>query len=183
MNYFIDTEFTCLPWDNDPELISIAVVDENDREYFACLNDFSAESVSPFVKENVLSYLPDVSERKKREVVSNEIHRFLSYNHPTRIWCLFPTASELIEWGFKASEIDSVMERYGDIDLRFLKELLGFRYSTEWPERGSDLVPLVDYLKEKGDLPDNEEIHNALADARWNKKVWERHKKYKTKNS
>lgn len=175
MNYFLDTEFTCLPWDGTAELISIGIVDENDREYYACLNDFSAESVSLFVEQNIIPYLPYISERKSRQVVSEELFEFISAEPepPGQIWCLFPTEDELKEWGFKEGEIPNVIEKYGDIDLQLLEDLLGFRYPADWPGTGSNLVPIMNKLKEKERVPDNEQIHNALADARWNKKVWE----------
>ena len=173
MHYFLDTEFTHLPRSGMPDLISIGIVGENDREYYACLEDFSTESISSFVEDNILPHLPDMSQRKSRKVVSEELFEFLSKESPEQFWCLYPTRDELKEWGFKEEDIPDVMETYGDIDLQLLKSLLGSRYLSNWPVVGSNLVPLLSKLKEKERVPDNEQIHNALADARWNKKVWE----------
>jgi len=85
MHYFLDTEFTHLPRSGMPELISIGIVDENNREYYACLHDFSAESVSLFVEKNILPHLPDMSERKSRKVVSEELFEFLSEEPPEQL--------------------------------------------------------------------------------------------------
>lgn len=54
MKLFLDTEFTDFM---DPELISIGIVDENGREFYAERNDFPREECSAFVNEIVLPLL------------------------------------------------------------------------------------------------------------------------------
>jgi hypothetical protein len=54
MKLFLDTEFTDF---TNPELISIGIVDENGREFYAERNDFPRELCSDFVRETVLPLL------------------------------------------------------------------------------------------------------------------------------
>jgi 3' exoribonuclease, RNase T-like len=51
---FLDTEFTDFV---NPELISIGIVDESGREFYAERNDFPREACSEFVVETVLPLL------------------------------------------------------------------------------------------------------------------------------
>jgi hypothetical protein len=54
MKIFLDTEFTDFV---NSELISIGIVDENGREFYAELTDFRREACSEFVVETVLPLL------------------------------------------------------------------------------------------------------------------------------
>lgn len=54
MKLFLDTEFTDF---TNPELISIGIVDERGREFYAERNDFPREMCSDFVRETVLPLL------------------------------------------------------------------------------------------------------------------------------
>ena len=56
MNIFLDTEFTDFP-DRECDLISIGLVDEEGREFYAELTDYRQEACSHFVKEVVLPLL------------------------------------------------------------------------------------------------------------------------------
>ena len=55
MEIFLDTEFTGLQQDAD--LISVAMVSEDDRWFYAEFTDFDAAKLSDWHKENVLPYL------------------------------------------------------------------------------------------------------------------------------
>jgi hypothetical protein len=54
MRLYLDTEFTDF---TNSELISIGIVDENGREFYAERNDFQRELCSDFVRETVLPLL------------------------------------------------------------------------------------------------------------------------------
>jgi hypothetical protein len=54
MNIFLDTEFTDFM---DCDLISIGLVDENGREFYAELTDYRQEACSDFVKQVVIPLL------------------------------------------------------------------------------------------------------------------------------
>lgn len=56
MRIFLDTEFTNFPKE-DCDLISIGLVDENGRTFYAELTDFRQEACSDFVKQVVLPLL------------------------------------------------------------------------------------------------------------------------------
>ena len=55
MRIFFDTEFTGLR--QDTTLISIGLVSEDKREFYAELTDYNREQVTPWIEENVLSRL------------------------------------------------------------------------------------------------------------------------------
>src|SRR5690606_35450331 len=55
MIIFRDTEFTSL--DSSGELISIALIEENDKELYIELDDFNIDKANDWVKNNVLSKL------------------------------------------------------------------------------------------------------------------------------
>lgn len=77
MNIFLDTEFTDFP-EREFDLISIGLVDENGREFYAELTDYRQEACSDFVKQVVLPLL------KK---------------HPNTVWGnKFAVAVKLNEW-------------------------------------------------------------------------------------
>lgn len=56
MNIFLDTEFTDFP-ESECDLISIGLVDENGREFYAELLDYRNEACSQFVREVVIPLL------------------------------------------------------------------------------------------------------------------------------
>ncbi|MBD2076279.1 3'-5' exoribonuclease [Phormidium sp. FACHB-592] len=95
MRYWIDAEFIERGHRHPIDLISIAVVAEDDREYYAISTEFNPNHASQWVKDNVLDKLPPrhpinpmsggVSPRlwgeskawKSREVISIEVMAFL----------------------------------------------------------------------------------------------------------
>lgn len=92
MKIFLDTEFTNFP-DDECDLISIGLVDENGRTFYAELTDYRQEACSDFVKAVVLPLL----KRHKDTVVGNK------YN----------VAKELNEWmKFYADDVITVCFDY-----------------------------------------------------------------------
>lgn len=65
MNIFLDTEFTDFA---DCDLISIGLVDDNGREFYAELTDYRQEACSGFVNEIVIPLL----KKRKDAVVGNK---------------------------------------------------------------------------------------------------------------
>jgi len=59
---FLDTEFTDFP-KSEQDLISIGLVDENGRDFYAELTDYRQEACSPFVKQVVLPLLKKYPKR------------------------------------------------------------------------------------------------------------------------
>ena len=56
MKIFLDTEFTDFP-ESECDLISIGLVDENGRDFYAELTDYRQEACTDFVKEIVIPLL------------------------------------------------------------------------------------------------------------------------------
>lgn len=78
MRYFYDTEF--VEDGSTIELISIGVVAEDGREYYAVSTDFDPRKANPWVARNVLPLLPSPGADvwKPLSIIRSELHRFLT---------------------------------------------------------------------------------------------------------
>jgi len=171
MIYFLDTEFTNLPWISRPQLISIGLVKENGESYYACLNDFSLERASDFVREKVLPSLECVAVRKSSHDVAQEILNFVNEYSPTKIYCVFPTENDLIRMSVP-KDIQGILTKYEDLDFQLFRNLFANNYPEKWVSIASSLNPIVQILKDNKRLPKNNDAHNSLSDALWNRRVW-----------
>lgn len=164
MKYFLDTEF--IEDGKTIDLISIGIVAEDGREYYAISTEFKARKANQWVKDNVLVHLPkrDVypgmpgygprdwdSARawKSRKQIAAEIVAFVG------------TAPEF--WGY-----------YADYDWVVLCQLYGTMMDLPdgWPMYCRDLQQWRDQLGVQALPPEPAQEHHALADARWNQQVW-----------
>lgn len=100
MKVFFDTEFTGLH--EDTTLISIGLVDENDRTFYAELTDYARGQVDDWIKDNVLANLslsigPGEYLRKtgtdnnvkcigRRVEIAHELARWLSVYDRVEMW-------------------------------------------------------------------------------------------------
>jgi hypothetical protein len=78
MNIFLDTEFTDF---NDCDLISIGLVADDGRDFYAELTDYRQEACNDFVKETVLPLLkkhPTIISGNKFQV-AKELNEWLRY--------------------------------------------------------------------------------------------------------
>lgn len=71
---FIDTEFTSL---SVPELISVALVDEHGREFYAERSDYPEHACTAFVVAEVLPLLGPVRDRKPMRTIQQELREWL----------------------------------------------------------------------------------------------------------
>ena len=80
MKYWLDTEFI----DNGHtiDLISIGIVAEDGREYYAQSIEFDPGNANEWVKENVFPHLTD--EWKGRATIRDEILAFMDAESPAR---------------------------------------------------------------------------------------------------
>ncbi len=152
MKYFLDTEFIEKPCTID--LISIGIVAENGREYYAISTEFDRSQASHWVRENVISLLPPIEDPawKNRMQIEKEILDFVG-DDPTPHF-----------WGY-----------YADYDWVAFCWLFGPMISLprHFPKFCRDLKQfLVEHGNPKSPIDKGEE-HNALADARWIKKTYE----------
>lgn len=171
MNYFLDTEFTRLPWDKGSNLISVGLVKENGETYYACLDNFELEGFSDVVRDRIIPLLPNRLEWKKPEVIKNEILEFIE-DKPSQFWSIFPDEKWLIKIGLPQEKVKSILDEFADYDLQLIKKLLGNDYPEDWPQRGSNLNQIFAEVKEKGLLPKNKNKHDALSDAIQAKETW-----------
>ena len=145
MKLFLDTEFTDFV---NPELISIGIVDENGREFYAESTEFRRELCSQFVVETVIPLLGQYPS----SIVGNRLR----------------IASALLDWLREYHECGAVIcfDYHTDWDL-FIKHLprLPYGFITEldiWDNL--DLPKIETWWQETG-LP----RHHALYDARANR--------------
>ncbi len=151
MKYFIDEEFI----ENGPQepiqFISIGIVSEEGDEYYAVSNEFDESSASEWVKENVIKKLDiDPENRKPNAVIAKEVIKFIG-NDPKPIF----------------------VTNYGSYDWVVFCQLFGTMMDLpeNFPMWTYDLQQLK-YDLRVNKVPEQEEgEHNALADARYNKKL------------
>lgn len=159
MRYFFDTEFVDGAFEMD--LISIGVVGEDGREFYAVNSDDSFDW-SPWLEQNVRPKLQPKRFVKHVPMDLDEIRaNLLSF-----------VGDDIPEWWAYYSAHDWVL----------LCWLMGgmLNMPQGWPMFSHDLRVA---LNEKGlqDIKDDgrDDEHNALADARWVRETWLKHLKPK----
>lgn len=157
MRYFIDTEFS----ERGPEypllLISIALVAEDGREFYAIHSEVSPDECNDWVKANVLPHL-DLNDGWDRRAALDEIENQLLQ------FCDREAHGKPEFWGY-----------YSDYDWVVFCQIFGAMVDLPkgWPMYCRDIKQLCD---DKGNphLPkQGKGEHNALLDARWNKLAFE----------
>lgn len=189
MKYFIDTEF--IEGFTKPvfgkkrhfiDLVSIGIVCDDGRSYYAISRDFNPKDASEWVKDNVLSKLPDrnvnlsdpgESPRRKmesfqwktNELITREILDFFGCWRDSHFW--------------RAPEGIEVYGYYADYDWVLFCSLFGRMIDLPkgFPMYCKDLKQMMDDAgldKEwkKKVCPDPYGEHNALIDAKWNQKLF-----------
>lgn len=149
MRYFYDTEF--IEDGRTIDLVSIGVVAENGREYYAVSTEFDARKAGPWVRANVLNQLPNPSSPvwRSRDAIRRDLQDFL----------LAPGTGEPELWAWVGAYDHVVLAQlWGDMTRlprkmpRFTRELRQY-----WEMAGSPELPRQDDGR-----------HDALADARHN---------------
>lgn len=179
MKYFYDTEF--IDGGKTIDLISIGIVAEDEREFYAEAIDADLSSANDWVKENVIPHLwsRQVDKREgnawfrdggkggllfKRDI-ANELVRFIGSKEIGWTACGdFEEESPKPEfWGY-----------YSAYDHVALCQLFGTMMNLPkgWPMYTRDLKQLGDSLGNP-ELPrQDKDEHHALADARWNRDTY-----------
>lgn len=160
MRYFLDTEF--YEDGKTIDLISIGVVAEDGREFYACSLDSELHRCherSSWMKENVLAHLPVYSDPawKHRRDIRVGLEAFIDAGISTAV----PSSLEF--WGY-----------YSDYDWVVFCQLWRTMLDlpTHFPKFCMDLKQYAVMLG-KPKLPSKPvDAHNALADARWNRDVY-----------
>jgi 3' exoribonuclease, RNase T-like len=155
--YFYDCEF--IEDGRTIDLVSIGVVDERGREFYAVSTDFDGSRALPWVRRNVLDKLPSPGDPawRSRGRIREDLYQFLI--EPVRE---DPTLRiELWAW-YAAYDHVALAQLWGNMPAlprelpRFTKDLRQL-----WDDRG------------RPPLPDAEaDRHDALVDARHNLARW-----------
>jgi hypothetical protein len=153
MKYFYDTEF--IEDGKTIDLISIGIVAEDGREFYAESLECDHGKASEWVKENVLRHLRwPPHQRLMKWRIRDLVREFCDperYGQPEF-------------WGY-----------YADYDHVVLCQLFGTMMDLPkgWPMLTLDIRQWSDALGNPA-LPKQEGIaHDALADARWHKQMWD----------
>lgn len=151
--YFYDTEF--IEDGRTIDLISIGVVDEAGREFYAVSTEFDPGKAIPWVRRNVLDQLPSPADRawRSRAEIRDDLLAFLT-GPAERI--------ELWAW-FASYDHVALAQLWGPMtDLPRAVP----RFTCELRQRWADLG--------KPELPaPGSDAHDALADARHNLARWQ----------
>ncbi len=174
MKYWLDTEF--IEDGVTIDLISIGIVAEDGREFYACNRECQLEKASDWVWSNVLepigcqklddtAFLRPIEPLvwKRRSEIASEIIEFV-YGTDER-----PTTEGYLDtkpefWAY-----------YADYDWVVFCQLFGtmMQLPQGFPMYCRDLKQWCDTLGNPKLPEQGKGEHNALADARWNKQAWE----------
>jgi len=159
--YFLDTEF--IEDGKTIDLISIGIVAEDGREFYALNADCDWTKASDWVKENVLAGLPPKPEDKPKaeyllqgwrhhKHIGGDIIKFIGGGSKPEFWGYYAD----YDWVVFCQLWGTMMDLPKGVPMycRDIKQLCDSLGNPKLPEQG------------KGE-------HNALADARWNKAAWE----------
>ncbi|HEY7596004.1 MAG TPA: polyadenylate-specific 3'-exoribonuclease AS [Actinophytocola sp.] len=152
MRFFYDTEF--IEDGTTIDLVSIGVVDEEGREFYAVSTEFDPDRAGQWVRENVLDKLPPPSDSAwcDRATMRERLLRFLNRGRDK---------IELWAW-FAAYDHVALAQLWGDMPAlprelpRFTREL-----RQRWEDVGKPALPAPP-----------RDAHDALADARHNLARW-----------
>jgi hypothetical protein len=157
---YLDTEFneTALQVPNGRavpfiDLISVALVDDKGREYYAVSNEFDqmAARANPWIAQNVLPQLPPESEWKSRARIREDILEFVGKEEARLYYWFIPHDVVLLQQ-LLADNIVALPDNAAGVP---------FNLAQTYIEVGSpNILP-----------PQPPDRHNALADARWARDV------------
>lgn len=155
MRYWFDTEFIERGPQHPIELISIGMVAEDGREFYTISSEFDPSHASQWVRDNVITKLGDYGGlTASLAQISEAIKGFCNpekYGKP-ELWAYFAD----YDWVVFCQIFGTMMDLPHDYPMwcRDLKQLAWSRGIDKLPEQG------------KGE-------HNALDDARWNKRAYD----------
>lgn len=160
MRWFLDTEFH--EDGKTIDLISIALVSEHGKQYYAVSSEFDVGRCSPWLHQHVLPKLPPREQWKPRHQIAEEIRLLVIGAGPP----------------FKPKQRPEFWAYYGDYDWVALCQLYGtmMRLPPGMPHLCLDFMQAIMHAGiSKDDLPkqDPETEHDALGDALWLRRAFE----------
>ena len=153
MRYFYDTEF--IEDGTTIDLVSIGVVAEDGREFYAVSTEFDPTRAGAWVRANVLPKLPSPADRawRSREQLRADLLTFLTDGAgDVELWAWIAAYDHVAlcqRWGARPARPRALP--------RFTREL-----RQRWEDAGRPALP-----------PPTSDAHDALADARLNRQRWD----------
>ncbi|MCP2256719.1 protein of unknown function (DUF5051) [Streptoalloteichus tenebrarius] len=152
MRFFYDCEF--IEDGRTIDLVSIGVVDEEGREFYAVSTEFDPERAGPWVRQHVLPKLPPPSEPvwRGRARIRDELYEFLTaHGGDVELWAWFAAYDHVA-----LAQLWGAMPALPQPIPRFTRDL-----RQRWEDVGKPKLP-----------PAPADAHDALADARHNLVRW-----------
>ena len=170
MRYWYDTEF--IEDGKTIDLISIGVVAQDGRQYYAQNEDCHFRRASAWVRANVYPHLLEFDMKRQRPIID-------AYCAPSRrhVWQKRAWIANNLR-AFCDPEVNGTPEFWGyysAYDHVALCQLFGpmINLPLGWPMYTRDIKQWCDALGNPQLPEQHESEHNALADAQWNKRAWE----------
>lgn len=168
MKYFYDTEF--IEDGKTIDLISIGIVAEDGREFYAINEECKLKKASQWVKENVLLHLPphwrNTTDQDSPNIRGQSLAWMSRGGIKERItdFCDPVKYGKPEFWGY-----------YADYDHVVLCQLFGTMMDLPkgWPMYTNDIKQLCDSLGNPKLPEQGKGEHHALADAKWNRQAYE----------
>lgn len=180
MKYFLDTEFHEYKKDgvDTIDLISIGIVDENGREFYAVSNEFDIDAAwkNAWLRENVLETM-------------------FNWHYSDGNLTLSVFKSLVAAGGVSRQEIAARIQAFVPTNTGVKPQFYGYYADYDWvvfcwlfgrmidlpkgfPMYCRDLKQMYDEfeqpdMKDRGDYPKQEKEHNALDDAKWNLRLFQ----------
>ena len=153
VRYHYDCEF--IEDGSTIELVSIGVVDERGREFYAVSTEFDPTRAIPWVRRNVLDKLPSPGDPawRTRDRIRADLHAFLTEpGEPIELWAWYAAYDHVV-----LAQLWGAMPALPREIPRFTHEL-----AQRWEDAGRPELPPVG----------NAARHDALVDARHNLARW-----------
>ncbi len=156
--FWFDTEF--IEDGRTIDLISIGIVSEDNRKYYAVSSECDPTKASKWVNLNVLSQV-DWSLARPRKQIRHELLRFIG------------EATQDVHTGSKKQP--EIWAYFADYDWVALCQLFGKMIDLPdgWPRYCRDVKQWCDDLGNPQLPSQGKDLHHPLADAEWVKKCWE----------
>lgn len=152
MRFFYDCEF--IEDGTTIDLVSIGVVDEQGREFYAVSTEFDPGKAGPWVRENVLDKLPPPADKawRDRAAIRRDLMAFLTAGKGRiELWAWFSAYDHVV-----LGQLWGAMPALPRELPRFTREL-----RQRWEDAGKPTLPAPPA-----------DAHDALADARHNLVRW-----------
>ena len=171
MRYWMDSEF--IENGTTIDLISIGIVAEDDREFYAINWDCDLSKANDWVKENVISQLPnrDHPAWQTKDAIAFGVMAFLKQEDERELYHHTFQSLKALE----VKEKPEIWGHYCDYDWVVFCQMFGAMVDLPkgFPMYCRDIKQWCDYLGNPKLPEQGKGEHDAIADARWNKQAWE----------